>query len=128
MLPEKITISKIEKVDGEHKEVSRDYFFKFNFNSINEFRKVENIEFSEFNKIFGGLETGSFDSVEKVGLLFYYALKEGCRIMSEDFNLTPEDVLIYINESAENFTGVIDGFTNAQPKAETDKKKVKESP
>tara|TARA_R110000803_G_scaffold102638_9_gene170752 strand:- start:93 stop:482 length:390 start_codon:yes stop_codon:yes gene_type:complete len=123
MLPDKISIKTIKKVEGKLEEVSKEYYYKFNFNAINAFRKDEGLDMASFSKAFDGLEKGEFDSFEAVCKLFFYALKEGCRIAQEDLDLSLEDVVSFLNEDAEKFTDIVGEFGNSQ---DNKKKEVKE--
>jgi hypothetical protein len=122
MLPEKINIT-LPILNGELKEVEKEYYYKFNFNAINSFRKDEGINFEEFNDVFSGLEKGDFNSIERIGKLFYYAIKEGMRICGLECDIKVEDVLLWMNESGENFSEVIGKYSDSVSQVEDSGKK-----
>lgn len=123
MLPDKIEIKYLENKDGELREVSGEFYYQFNFNAINAFRKDEGLSFSEFQSAFEGIDEGNFDSIERVGKLFYHALKEGARRTRTSFPLSLEDVLEFVNSDADNFSTVIESYDGTMPEVEESKKK-----
>lgn len=105
MLPERIKIKVVELQDGEPKEVEKEYFYSFGFNSITKFRKAENLTVSKTAELFVELlkpvKERDVDKVaeanENFGKLFYYAIEEGMRVVKVKNDLSIDDVQAFLN-------------------------------
>ena len=126
MIPQSIEIAVIKEVNNELVEVSQRYFYEFNFNAGNAFRRAEGLDYNEYMAKIND-EEDQFEISEGVGKFFYYALQEGQRIVNKEFDLSIEDVLRWVNKEAENYQAVLNEFQEtAPPQDENDKKKVEE--
>lgn len=123
MLPDKIEIKYLNNNNGELEEVTGEFYYQFNFNAINSFRKEEGMSFEDFQNAFDGIENGDFDSIERIGKLFFHALKEGGRRTRTPFPLSLEDVIEFMNSDTENFTKVIGVYGDSLADADESSKK-----
>lgn len=137
MLPDRISLKQVVEENDELKEVEKQYFYIFSYNSINSFRKAEGLTLEGFANIFSELVKPEderdlekvADANEYFGKLFYHALKEGMRIARKELDLTLEDVQAYINDpdNFESTVKIASSYQDSAFKPEEDKKKVKEA-
>lgn len=129
MLPDRITIKKAAIVDGEPKEVSKEYYYKFNYNAGTSFRKAKGLKLSEMQSLFAAFESGNLDdqseAVHAFGELFYYALIEGHRMLGLTCDLSIEDALNFLNEDPANISVVGQSYADANDSG--DKKKAEQA-
>ena len=100
MIPDSIELSVIKIKEGEPVEVQKKYFYEFNFNAGNAFRRAEGLDYNQYMAKIND-EEDQFEISEGVGKFFYYALEEGQRICGLEFDLSIEDVLRWVNKEAE---------------------------
>lgn len=127
-IPERIDLTVLRQ-DEETKKLAPQVFnvpFEFNFNATNDYRKNNNIEYSDFVVLFGGLTDGNFAANEAVIELFWYAIKEGCRICFEEMPaISVQDVGRFLNSDMETFTTVISSMGNSMESPEDGKPQKK---
>ena len=123
-IPERIDIVAMRKNGEKLEEQTFNVPFEYNFNATNAYRKVKQIEYSEFVVMFAGLAKGNFEANEAVGELLWYSIQEGCRICFEEMpDITVEDIGRFLNSDAVVFTKVLKLMQANMNNPESEKKK-----